>query len=142
MANNKKLLPAEIISSLDNLQVYRFVWVFFLNFCIICIGMLLLSSEWLSPPGISVNIPTSTLSSLTIKPTTHVITIDSNDRIFFNKRFYSIDSIKDVLLTKSTAGRRLLVKADADISIDITTKVINIAYENGFDEVQLAVSEK
>ena len=142
MQNNKEYLFVELKSTFEDAKIYKFLWIPFFNFCLICLGMILLSSEWLSPPSLSISVPISSISALTNKPVDCVVSIDADKRIFFNKKFYTIDTLAEALSTNALKGKKLLVKADASLPIETTTQIINIAHKNACKEVQLAVAEK
>ena len=81
------LLSQEILAGKNTLPLQ---WVPYCNLLVLAFGILLLSSKWLCPPGIQLQLPTATSSVAlqTAYPLNHAIIVDERGFIFFERNLY------------------------------------------------------
>jgi|GEM_PF-3259513 len=136
--------PLELGSYLERSEVKSLSldWVPLVNILVLGLGLFLLSSKWLCPPGLQLFLPKiSTLgmayqSSL---PLTDVLILDQNMRIFYNRKLYRFDQISQ-LFKNSNAKAGLVLQIDKSIALEHVLALVEQARTLGYKTIQIAVN--
>ena len=125
---------------------YHFGWlgvVAFVEVIFLLIFFLLLSSNFILQPGVSVSLP---LSRFTLGPQVNPqiisITGGAAPAVFFRDQKVALDQLGPLLDAAKTEGRPLIIKADRLTPYEMVVAVTNAALERGITSVSLATAPK
>lgn len=117
-------------------------WVPFVNVLVLGLGLFLLSSKWLCPPGLQLFLPkvsTFGMAYQSALPLTDVLILDQNMRIFYNRKLYNFDQVKQ-LFKNSSAKQGLILQIDKSIALEYVLILMEQAHACGYKTVQIAVN--
>lgn len=144
MKTSNSFEPLELRSHLEYLDVNSLPlnWVPFVNVLVLGLGLFLLSSKWLCPPGLQLFLPkvsTSEMAYQSALPITDVLILDQDMRIFFNRKLYNFDQVKQ-LFKNSDSKRCLTLQVDKSIALEYILILMEQAHACGYKTVQIAVN--
>lgn len=121
---------------------YQFGWLLvfpLLDVVFLMIFFLLLSSNFILQPGISVSVP---VSRFTLAPPVkfQIISITSGQTVYFRDQKISIAELGPQLDAARKEGRSIVIKADRNTPYETVVKVANLALEHGVPSVSLATT--
>ncbi len=129
---------------LTRTQEFHFGWVGLvpmLNIVFLLIFFLLLSSNFILQPGISVAPP---LSRFTLGPQVNpqIISITGGavPAVYFRDQKVALDQLGPLLETAKKEGRPIIIKADRLTPYELVMAVTNAALEHGITSVSLATA--
>lgn len=129
---------------LTRTQEFHFGWlglVTMLNIVFLLIFFVLLSSNFVLQPGISVVLP---LSRFTLGPQVNPqivsITGGAIPAIYFRDQKVALDQLGPLLDTAKREGRPVIIKADRFTPYEVVMSVTNAALEHGITSVSLATA--
>lgn len=129
---------------LTRTQEFHFGWlglVTMLNIVFLLIFFVLLSSNFVLQPGISVVLP---LSRFTLGPQVNPqivsITGGAIPAIYFREQKVALDQLGPLLDTAKREGRPVIIKADRFTPYEVVMSVTNAALEHGITSVSLATA--
>ena len=129
---------------LTRTQHFNFGWlcVFpLLDVVFLLIFFLLLSSNFILQPGISVSVPFSHFTlGPQINPQIISITGGGAPAIYFRDQKVALDQLGPLLDAAKREGRPVIIKADRLTSYELVVAVTNIALEHGISSVSLATT--
>jgi biopolymer transport protein ExbD len=129
---------------LTRTQDFSFGWlcVFpLLDVVFLLIFFLLLSSNFILQPGISVTVPFSHFTlGPQINPQIISITGGGAPAIYFRDQKVALDQLGPLLDAAKREGRPVIIKADRLTSYELVVTVTNIALEHGIASVSLATT--
>lgn len=121
---------------------YHFGWlgvITLVDVVFLLIFFLLLSSNFLLQPGISVSLP---LSRFTLGPQVNAqiisITGGAAPAIYFRDQKVALDQLGPLLEAAKAEGRPVIIKADRQTPYETVVAVTNAALEKGIPSVALA----
>ncbi|MDR2396621.1 MAG: biopolymer transporter ExbD [Puniceicoccales bacterium] len=132
------LLPQFELAETNKISLH---WVPFVNLLTLALGITLLSSHWLCPPSLSLNLPKTSQSIAFTEtyPTAATMTLDAEGRIFFNRKLYTQETFSQ-LFTKHFKSSALLFKVDVKAPLEIMMQIVSNAYQHGCQRIQIAVN--
>ena len=121
---------------------YQFGWLMMvpmLDVAFLMIFFLLLSSNFILQPGISVNVP---FSKFMLAPQVkyQIISITRGATVYFRDQKISIDDLGPQLDLARKEGRAIIIKADRYAPYDTVVRVAGLALEHGVPSVALATT--
>ena len=121
---------------------YQFGWLIIfplLDVVFLMIFFLLLSSNFVLQPGISVNVP---FSKFMLAPQVNyqIVSITSGGTVYFRDQKSSIDELGPQLDLARKEGRSIIIKADRYTPYETVIRVANLALEHGVPAVALATT--
>ncbi len=129
---------------LTRTQEFRFSWmglVPMVNIVFLLIFFLLLSSNFILQPGISVALP---LSRFTLGPQVNpqIISITGGavSAVYFKDQKVALDQLAPLLDAAKRDGRPVIIKADRLTPYELVMAVTNAALEHGITSVSLATA--
>jgi biopolymer transport protein ExbD len=129
---------------LSRTNEYNFGWLVVLplvDVIFLLIFFLLLSSNFILQPGISVSLP---FSRFTLGPQTNQqiisITGGAAPAIYFRDQRTSLEKIGPLLDEAKREGRSIIIKADRLTPYELVVAVTNAALEHGITSVALATT--
>ena len=129
---------------LSRTKEYNFGWLVVLplvDVIFLLIFFLLLSSNFILQPGISVSLP---FSRFTLGPQTNQqiisITGGAMPAIYFRDQRTSLEKIGPLLDEAKREGRSIIIKADRLTPYELVVAVTNAALEHGISSVALATN--
>lgn len=133
------LLSQEILAEKTTFPLQ---WVPYCNLLVLVFGVLLLSSKWLCPPGIQLQLPTATTSVAlqTPYPLNHAIIVDARGFIFFERKVYDFEHLEDLFSGSLDTEEVLWLIIDKHIAWEKVLKLFEQAHFHGYKSVQLAVA--
>ncbi|MGZ4983719.1 MAG: ExbD/TolR family protein [Chthoniobacterales bacterium] len=127
---------------LTRTKEYHFGWVgiiAMIDVAFLLIFFLLLSSNFLLQPGISVSLPLSRFSlGPQVNPQIISITGGPVPAIYFRDQKVAIDQLGPLLDAAKREGRPIIIKADRLTPYEVVAAVTNAALEHGISSVALA----
>jgi len=127
---------------LSRTKEYHFGWIgvlSLLDVVFLLIFFLLLSSNFILQPGISVSLP---LSRFTIGPQVNpqIISITGGPApaVYFREQKVSLEQLGPLLDAAKNEGRPVVIKADRLTPYEVVVAVTNAALEHGIASVSLA----
>ena len=131
---------------LSRTKEYYFGWLIVLplvDIVFLLIFFLLLSSNFILQPGISVSLP---FSRFTLGPQTNQqiisITGGAAPTIYFRDQRTSIEQLGPLLDEAKREGRSIIIKADRLTPYELVVAVTNAALEHGISSVALATTPR
>ncbi len=125
-------------------QEFHFSWVGFvpmINIVFLLIFFILLSSNFILQPGLSVSLP---LSRFTLGPQVNPqiisITGGAAPALYFRDQKVAFDQLGPLLEAAKREGRPVIIKADRLTSYELVIAVTNAALEHGIASVSLATA--
>src|SRR6184192_1096880 len=121
---------------------YYFGWLIIfplLDVVFLMIFFLLLSSNFVLQPGISVNVPFSKFM-LAPQMKYQIVSITSGGTVYFRDQKNSIDKLGSQLDLARKEGRSIIIKADRYTPYETVIRVANLALEHGVPSVALATT--
>src|SRR5947209_6576608 len=121
---------------------YQFGWLIIfplLDVVFLMIFFLLLSSNFVLQPGISVNVPFSKFM-LAPQMKYQIVSITSGGTVYFRDQKISIDELGSQLDLARKEGRSIIIKADRYTPYETVIRVANVALEHGVSSVALATT--
>lgn len=129
---------------LTRTQQFHFGWVGLVpivNVVFLLIFFLLLSSNFIAQPGISVALP---LSRFTLAPQANPqiisITAGAVAAVYFRDQKVGLDELGPLLDAAKREGRPVVIKADRGTPYELVMLVTNAALEHGISSVSLATA--
>ena len=123
---------------------YQFGWlgvIPLLDVIFLLIFSLLLSSNFILQPGISVSLPLSRFTlGPQINPEVISITGGAVTAMYFRDQKISIDQLGPLLEAAKNEGRPVIIKADRLTPYSVVVEVTNLALERGIVSVALATA--
>jgi len=119
---------------------YQFGWLLvfpLLDVVFLMIFFLLLSSNFILQPGISVNVP---FSKFMLAPQVkyQIVSITNGETVYFRDQKTSIDELGRQFDAARAEGRAIIIKADRYTPYETVIRVANLALEHGVPSVALA----
>jgi len=131
---------------LTRTKEYHFGWVGIISIIdvvFLLIFFLLLSSNFILQPGISVSLPLSRFSlGPQVNPQIISITGGPVPAIYFRDQKVAIDQLGPLLDAAKREGRPIIIKADRFTPYEVVVGVTNAALEHGISSVALASAPK
>ncbi len=102
----------------------------------------ILSSSFIVEPGIKVNLPKSQTSELQVQQKL-IITIDSNQQIFIEKKIVSLENLEEKLklLLPYYSEKIVVIRADKSVAHGLVVKVMDIAKIAGAAKLAIATEK-
>jgi biopolymer transport protein ExbD len=129
---------------LSRTKEYHFGWlaaVPLLDVIFLLIFFLVLSSNFILQPGISVSVPLSRFTlGPQINPQVISITGGPAPAIYFRDQKVAIDQLGPLLDIAKKEGRPLIIKADRLTPYAVVVEVTNLSLEHGITSVALATT--
>jgi biopolymer transport protein ExbD len=129
---------------LSRTKEYNFGWIVFLgvvDVSFLLIFFLLLSSNFILQPGISISMP---FSRFTLGPQTNqqIVSIAGGavPAIYFREQKVTIEQLGPLLDAAKREGRSIIIKADRLTPYETVAEVANAALEHGVTSVALAAT--
>lgn len=115
-------------------------WIPFVNVLTLGFGLFLLSSKWLCPPGVQIDLPkiSSGVAYQSVMPMEDTLIVDHQSRVFFNRRFYDFNQLEHLFDTK-VVGDHLILQIDENINLKNILKIIEQAKISGYKSITIAV---
>jgi biopolymer transport protein ExbD len=115
------------------------IWVPLLDVVFLMLFFLLLSSNLVLHPGISVSVP---FSKFMLAPPAkyQIISITNGTTVYFHDQKVSIDDLGPQLDLARKEGRSIIIKADKATPYEMVIRVANVALEHGVPSVALATA--
>ncbi len=127
---------------LTRTKEYHFGWVGIISLIdvvFLLIFFLLLSSNFILQPGVSVSLPLSRFSlGPQVNPQIISITGGPVPAVYFRDQKVAIDQLGPLLDAAKREGRPIIIKADRFTPYEVVTAVANAALEHGISSVGLA----
>lgn len=133
------LLSEEILAEKNMLPLQ---WIPYCNLLVLAFGLFLLSSKWLCPPGIQLQLPAATSSGAlqTPYPLKRAIVVDARGFIFFERKVYNFDHLEELFSDPIDSEEVLWLIIDKHIAWEKVLKLFEHAHFRGYKSVQLAVA--
>lgn len=116
-----------------------------LDIFVIALFLSLVGSEYISAPGLSINLPEGGKSVVQTEPITAILTVNHDNMLFFGGAIYGSSEIGDALSayldTNKPKDATLLVKIGKNVSINGLFLICEIAKESGFTKLHIAGNE-
>jgi biopolymer transport protein ExbD len=129
---------------LSRTKDYQFSWLAaipLLDVIFLLIFFLVLSSNFILQPGISVSVPLSRFTlGPQINPQIISITGGAAPAIYFRDQKIALDQLGPLLDEAKKEGRPIIIKADRLTPYAIVVEVTNLALERGITSVALATT--
>lgn len=129
---------------LSRTKEYYFGWLAaipLLDVIFLLIFFLVLSSNFILQPGISVSVPLSRFTlGPQINPQIISITGGAAPAIYFRDQKVAIDQLGPLLDAAKKEGRPIIIKADRLTPYALVVEVTNLALEHGISSVALATT--
>src|SRR5438552_2197399 len=129
---------------LSRTKEYNFGWLVLLalvDLVFLLVFFLLLSSNFILQPGISVSMP---FSRFTLAPQTNQkiinITCRTAPAIYFRHQKNTLEQLGPLLDTAKREGQSIIIRADRSSSYETVAAVTNAALEHGISSVALAAT--
>ncbi|HSH37492.1 MAG TPA: biopolymer transporter ExbD [Chthoniobacterales bacterium] len=123
---------------------YHFAWVglvAFLDVLFLLIFFLLLSSNFILQPGISVSLPVSRFTlGPQLNPQIISITGGAVPAVYFRDQKVHLEQLGPLLDEAKREGRPVIIKADRQTPYELVVSVTNAALEHGISSVSLATA--
>lgn len=126
----------------QNLQIEytRLDIVPLINCVFLLLIFFLLTSNFVSQPGIKINLP-KTVTSEVVQENTIVITITSDNRFYINEIPVTLLELKNKL-EKASAAEPILIKADKDVTLSKVVNVWDFCRGLGIKQVNIATNQE
>lgn len=129
---------------LTRTKEYNFAWLVvfpIVDVVFLLIFFLLLSSNFILQPGISVSLPFSRFS-LGPQPNQQIISITGGaaPTLYFRDQKITLDELGPLLDAARKEGRSIIIKADRLTPYELVMAVTNAALEHGINSVSLATT--
>lgn len=129
---------------LSRTKDYQFSWLAaipLLDVIFLLIFFLVLSSNFILQPGISVSVPLSRFAlGPQINPQIISITGGAAPAIYFRDQKVALDQLGPLLDEAKKEGRPIIIKADRVTPYALVVEVTNLALERGITSVALATT--
>ena len=129
---------------LSRTKEYQFSWLAaipLLDVIFLLIFFLVLSSNFILQPGISVSVPLSRFTlGPQINPQIISITGGAAPAIYFRDQKVALDQLGPLLDEAKKEGRPIIIKADRLTPYALVVEVTNLALEHGITSVALATT--
>ena len=129
---------------LTRTQEYHFGWlgvISMIDVVFLLIFFLLLSSNFVLQPGISISLPVSRFSlGPQVNPQIISITGGPAPAVYFRDQKVALDQLGPLLDAAQTEGRPVIIKADRLTPYDVVVEVTNAALAHGISSVSLATA--
>jgi biopolymer transport protein ExbD len=129
---------------LSRTKDYQFSWLAaipLLDVIFLLIFFLVLSSNFILQPGISVSVPLSRFTlGPQINPQIISITGGAAPAIYFRDQKVALDQLGPLLDEAKKEGRPIIIKADRVTPCALVVEVANLALERGITSVALATT--
>jgi biopolymer transport protein ExbD len=129
---------------LSRTKEYHFGWLAvipMLDIVFLLIFFLLLSSNFILQPGISVSVPLSRFTlGPQINPQIISVTGGAVPAIYFHDQRISLEQLGPLLDQTKKEGRPIIIKADRLTPYSLVVEVTNLSLEHGITSVALATT--
>ncbi len=127
---------------LTRTKEYHFGWlgvISMIDVVFLLILFLLLSSNFILQPGISISLPVSRFTlGPQVNPQIISITGDAAPAVYFRDQKVGLDQLGPLLDAAKNEGRPVIIKADRFTPYELVIAVTNAALEHGITSVSLA----
>jgi len=127
---------------LTRTKAYHFGWlgvISMIDVVFLLIFFLLLSSNFILQPGVSVSLPPSRFNlGPQINPQIISITGGPSPAVYFRDQKVSLEQLGPLLESAKKEGRPVIIKADRLTPYEVVVAVTNAALEHGIASVSLA----
>ena len=100
----------------------------------------LLTSNFVSQPGIKINLPKAVTSEV-VQENTIVITITSDNRFYLNEMPVTLLELKSKL-EKASSAEPVLIKADRDVTLSKVVNIWDFCRALGIKQVNIATNQE
>ena len=100
----------------------------------------LLTSNFVSQPGITINLPKAVTSEV-VQENTIVITITSDNRFYLNEMPVTLLELKSKL-EKASIAEPVLIKADRDVTLSKVVNIWDFCRALGIKQVNIATNQE
>ena len=100
----------------------------------------LLTSNFVSQPGIKINLPKAVTSEV-VQENTIVITITSDNRFYLNEMPVTLLELKSKL-EKASIAEPVLIKADRDVTLSKVVNIWDFCRALGIKQVNIATNQE
>ena len=120
----------------------HFDWTPLVDLCLIGFFWAIASSQWMVPLGVGIDLPRTLEPTYANLNTAAVLTLKSNNLIFFENEKLSMEELPERLAKKLGQSPQenniLLVKADRGIPAEDLLRLCDLATQAGFASIQIA----
>ncbi len=113
-----------------------------IDILVIALFFSLLGSRFILAPGVQIDLPSVSATSISNVPTAAVLTIRSDNMLLFEGSIHTVGSFEAAMRTyfadKGLSDAVLLVKPNKDVSMQTFLYVCEIARNAGFQKVHIA----
>ena len=100
----------------------------------------LLTSNFVSQPGIKINLPKAVTSEV-VRENTIIITITSDNRFYLNEMPVTLLELKSKL-EKASSAEPVLIKADRDVTLSKVVNIWDFCRALGIKQVNIATNQE
>ena len=100
----------------------------------------LLTSNFVSQPGIKINLPKAVTSEV-VRENTIIITITSDNRFYLNEMPVTLLELKSKL-EKASSAEPVLIKADRDVTLSKVVNIWDFCRTLGIKQVNIATNQE
>ena len=112
------------------------------DLCLLALIFSFLSSPFIFSPGLGIDLPRSSASSLSELPTAAVLSVNGPNMLLFEGQVYSLATLQPALDTfinrRRTPNPTLLLKMNREVAIQMLLTIADFARKAGFSSVQIA----
>ncbi len=112
-----------------------------INIIFLLLVFLILSSIFLTQPGIKINLP-KTLTSEVVRDGNIEILVNADGEAYFNQRPIDSDELKKLFKQVSNRSQTILIKADKRASLGRIVKIWDLARATGISQVNIATNQE
>lgn len=104
----------------------------------------MVSTTFITSPGIHVNLPKASSTSKTEKPESLEIVITEENKVYLNGRSIKNEQIKSLLAAaqKTNRAKTLIIKADGNVKHEEVVFVMDAAKQVGLHKLSIAIQPK
>ena len=125
------------ILSIEDVQLDM---VSLINCIFLLLLFFLLTSNFVSQPGIKINLPKAVTSEV-VRENTIIITITSDNRFYLNEMPVTLLELKSKL-EKASSAEPVLIKADRDVTLSKVVNIWDFCRALGIKQVNIATNQE
>lgn len=118
----------------------RLDMVSLINCVFLLLLFFLLTSNFVSQPGIKINLPKAVTSEV-VQENTIIITITSDNRFYLNEMPVTLLELKSKL-EKASSAEPVLIKADRDVTLSKVVNIWDFCRALGIKQVNIATNQE
>jgi biopolymer transport protein ExbD len=111
-----------------------------IDILLICLSMFLMSSKYITAPGVSVDLPSA--FHVESKGVSSVLTVMRDNMLIYEGRIYSIDEFKRAMRSNPLEQEVLLFKLSKDVPMQTFLNLCDIVRESGVKQIQIAAESR